>query len=104
VRVNIVGFAIDDPKLAATLRHWADVAGGAYFEARDASGLDSAMTQATKLGFAIVSAQNQVVAEGTVGGEPVSVLPGSYTVRLDGTAGRSQPVMVKSKETSTVRF
>jgi hypothetical protein len=62
------------------------------------------MTQATKSGFAVVSAQNQVVAEGTVGGEPVSVLPGTYTVRLDGAAARSQPVTVKAKETSTVRF
>jgi hypothetical protein len=104
VRVNILGFAIDDPKLAATLRHWSDVAGGAYFEARDASGLDSAMSLATKSGFAIVSAQNQVVAEGTVGGDPVSVLPGSYTVRLDGAAARSQPVTVKPKQTSAVRF
>ena len=48
VRVNIVGFAIDDAKLAATLRHWSDVAGGMYFEAQDARGLDAAMTQATK--------------------------------------------------------
>ncbi len=104
VRVNIVGFAIDDAKLAATLRHWSDVAGGMYFEAQDARGLDAAMTEATKAGFTIVSAQNQVVAEGMVGGEPVSVMPGSYTVKLSGKTGRSQPVTVKPKETTAVQF
>lgn len=104
MRVNIVGFAIDDPKLAGTLRHWADVAGGSYFEAKDASSLDKAMTQATKSGFSIVSAQSQVVAEGTVGGDPVSVMPGTYTVRLTGSAGRTQPVTVKPKETANVKF
>jgi hypothetical protein len=104
MRVNIVGFAIDDPKLAGTLRHWADVAGGSYFEAKDSGSLDRAMVQATKSGFSIVTAQNQVVAEGTVGGDPVSVMPGTYAVRLTGSAGRTQPVMVKPKETANVKF
>jgi Mg-chelatase subunit ChlD len=104
VRVNIVGFAIDDPKLHATLRHWADVAGGHYYEAKDAGSLDLAMTQATKSGFSILTAQNQVVAEGTVGGQPVAVLPGSYTVRLSGSGNRTQPVTVKQKETTSVKF
>jgi len=104
VRVNIVGFAIDDPKLHATLRHWADVAGGHYYEAKDAGSLDLAMTQATKSGFSILTTQGQVVAEGTVGGQPVSALPGTYTVRLSGSGNRTQPVTVKSKETSSVKF
>jgi hypothetical protein len=60
--------------------------------------------QATKAGFSIVSAQNQVVAEGTVGGEAVAVMPGTYTVRLSGSAGRTQPVTVKAKETTSVEF
>ncbi|NJO12884.1 MAG: hypothetical protein HC872_04805 [Gammaproteobacteria bacterium] len=102
MRVNIVGFAIDDAKLAATLRHWTDVAGGLYFEAQDARSLDASMTAATRPGFTIVNAQNQVVAEGTVGGEAVTVMPGTYTVRLAGKAGRSQQVTVKPGETTAV--
>lgn len=104
VRVNIVGFAIDDAKLAATLRHWSDVAGGMYFEAQDARGLDAAMTEATKAVFTIVNAQNQVVADGVVGGEAVAVMPGTYTVKLTGKSGRSQPVTVKPKETAAVQL
>ena len=104
MRVNIVGFAIADVKLAGTLRHWADVSGGSYFEAQDAASLDRAMTQATKPGFSIVSAQNRVIAAGTVGGDPISVMPGTYTVRLSGYGGRAQPVTVKSNETTGVKF
>jgi hypothetical protein len=103
VRVNIVGFAIDDPKLHATLRHWADVAGGHYYEAKDAGSLDLAMTQATRAGFSIL-AGDQVVAEGTAGGQPVAVLPGTYTVRLSGNGNRTRPVTVKPKETTSVTF
>lgn len=102
IRVNIVGFAIDDPRLAGTLRHWSDSAGGHYFEARDAGSLDRAMTQATRAAYSIVGAQNQVVAAGIAGEAPVSVLPGQYTVRLGG--GRTQSVVVKPKETTQVKF
>ncbi len=104
VRVNIVGFAIDDAKLAATLRHWSDVAGGLYFEAKDARGLDAAMTEATKAVFTIVNAQNQVVADGVVGGAAVTVMPGDYTVKLTGKAGRSKAVTVKAGEKSAVQL
>ncbi|MCC7464420.1 MAG: VWA domain-containing protein [Gammaproteobacteria bacterium] len=104
IRVNIVGFAIDDPKLAGALRHWSDTAGGHYFEAKDAASLDRAMTQATRAGFSILDADNRVVAKGTAGGEAVSVLPGNYTVHLSGSARRTQPATVKSKETAYVKF
>jgi len=104
VRVNIVGFAIDDPKLAGTLRHWSDTAGGNYFEAKDADSLDRAMVQATKAAYSVLGAQDQVVAEGIAGGTPVSVLPGTYTVRLSGSTRRSLTVTVKPKETANVKF
>ena len=35
VRVNIVGFAIEDPALAATFRDWAETGGGRFFPAAD---------------------------------------------------------------------
>ena len=86
VRVNIVGFAIDDAKLAATFRHWADAGSGAYFDAQGAAALNEAMAQAMRPGFEVVDAQGAIVGEGLAGGEPVRVLPGNYTV----TTGRSQ--------------
>jgi hypothetical protein len=104
VRINIVGFAIDDPRLAATFRHWAELGGGRYFDSQDAAGLRDALSQATRAGFEVLTAQGQAIAEGTVDGEPVSVLPGSYTVRLKGASGRSQPVTVKPQETAAIEF
>jgi hypothetical protein len=104
VRVNIVGFAIDDPKLAVTFRQWAKAGNGAFFEANDAAGLNNALAQAMRPGFEVVDAKGQVLAEGIAGGEPVKVMPGAYSVRLKGQKAAAQPVAVKQKETSTVRF
>lgn len=104
VRVNIVGFAIDDTKLAATFRHWSDLGSGMYFDAKDAAGLSSAMLQAMRPGFEIVNAQGKVIASGVAGGEPVRVMPGTYTVRLMAKTGKPQQVVVKAKETAAVKL
>ena len=58
-----------------------------------------AFSLAVKARFEIVDAQKKVVADGLVGGEPVSVLPGEYTVRVK---GRSLSVTVQPKKTSDV--
>jgi len=104
VRVNIVGFAIDDAKLAATFRHWAELGSGSYFDAKDAAALSDALTQSMRPGFEVVTAQGQVIASGVAGGDAVSVLPGSYTVRIKGQANRAQPVTVAPKTIATVKF
>ena len=98
VRVNIVGLAIDDAKLAATFQHWADAGSGAYFDAQGAAALNDAMSQAMRPRFEVVDAQGIVVAEGLAGAEPVRVLPGTYTVRLAGhKTGQSITVTAKQK-------
>jgi len=65
--------------------------------------LNEAMAQAMRAGFEIVEAQGNVVAESLEGGEPVRVLPGTYTVRL---AGRKtgQSVTVTAKQKSAVKL
>ena len=104
VRVNIVGLAIDDAKLAATFRHWADAGSGAYFDAQGATALNDAMAKAMRPSFEIVDAQGAVVGEGLAGGEPVRVMPGNYTVRLAGGKAAGQSVTVRAKEKATVKF
>jgi hypothetical protein len=104
VRVNIVGFAIDDTKLAATFRHWADTGEGNYFDAKDAAGLSAALAQAMRPGFEVITAQGQAVAEGLAGGDAVRVMPGTYSVRLKGQKTPPKPVTVRAKETATVGF
>jgi hypothetical protein len=104
VRVNIVGFAVDDDKLAATFDAWSHAGGGNYFDARDAKGLSAAFTQAVRPAFELHDAQKNVVAKGLVGGDPVRVLPGTYAVTLKGHRGPARSVTVRPRETSTVSY
>lgn len=101
-RVSIVGFALDDQKLAATFKRWSDLGAGAFFDAKDAAGLDKALTDSLRPGFEVVNAQGQVIASGIVGGEAVSAPAGNHTVRIKGgAAAAGKPVMVKPKETAS---
>ncbi len=83
-RVSIVGFALDDEKLATTFRRWSDAGGGVFFDAKDAAGLDKSLTEALRPGFEVVNAQGQVIASGLVGGDAVQVPAGNHTVRIKG--------------------
>jgi hypothetical protein len=102
-RVNIVGFAIDDAKLAASFRHWSDLGKGTYFDAKDAKALNEAMTRALRPTFEVVDTKGQVIAEGVVESEAVRVPAGAHTVRIKGSA-KPQAIIVKPKETATVEL
>jgi hypothetical protein len=104
VRVNIVGFAVDDAKLAATFRHWADTGRGRYFDAADAAGLGKALSQATLPAVEVIAADGRVVAKGLADAQPLTVMPGDYKVRLTSRPDQPQSVTVRSGETATVRF
>jgi hypothetical protein len=103
-RVSIVGLALDDPKLAATFKRWSDLGGGAYFDAKDAAGLDKAMAAALQPGFEVVNTQGQVIASGIVGGDAVPAPAGNHTVRIKGRTEAGKPVVVKPKETASLAF
>lgn len=103
-RVSIVGFALDDQTLAATFRRWSDAGGGAFFDAKDAAGLDKALAEALRPGFEVVNAQGQVLASGIAGGDAVTVPAGTHSVRLKGRANSARQVTVNPKETASVAF
>lgn len=104
VRVNIVGFAIEDPKLAVTFSHWASLGNGTYFDAKDAAGLSKALTQSMRATFEVVTPQGQVVATGVTGGDAVSVMPGNYNVRIKGQNSRAQSVTIQPNTTATAKL
>jgi hypothetical protein len=81
-----------------------DAGGGRYFDARDAKGLSNAFTQAVRPAFELVDAQKNVAAKGLVGGDPVRVLPGTYTVTVKGRQEPARSVTVRPRETSTVTY
>lgn len=103
-QISIVGFAIDDSKLTATFRRWADTGGGLYFDAKDGAALNAAMAAALKPVFELIDAQGRVVVEGIVGGEAVSVAAGRYTARLKGKTSAGQAVEVKAGADVNVRL
>jgi hypothetical protein len=82
VRVSIVGFAVDDAALKETFTEWATAGGGGYFDATKPDELAPAVARALLPSFEVVAADGTVAATGVAGGEAVSVLPGTYTIRV----------------------
>ncbi|KAA9134038.1 VWA domain-containing protein [Marinihelvus fidelis] len=80
VTLNIVGFAIDEPELAAQFEAWATAGGGRYFGAADQAGLSGALAQALRVPFRVLDAGGNEVASGQVGGDAVELEPGIYRV------------------------
>ncbi|MCT8328895.1 VWA domain-containing protein [Albidovulum sediminis] len=83
IRVNIVGFAIDDADLAQTFEAWARIGGGSYFRADGQAALEAAVAAALSPQFEITrnhaDGSTEVVANGALGAQ-VSVPAGSLTV------------------------
>jgi hypothetical protein len=82
IRLNIVGFAIDDAGLEEQLAHWAELGGGQAFTADDADSLTAGIAAALAAPFRVLDASGAEVARGVVGGEPVSLPPGRYRVEV----------------------
>ena len=93
---------IDAPQTGQTFARWAQLGGGKYFEASDAATLDKAMRAAVKRQFEAIDAKGQVVASGDIGGNPVTLPPGRYTVRLRGHQDVSTGADVKPNASATV--
>ncbi|WP_112323436.1 VWA domain-containing protein [Oceanibium sediminis] len=84
VRVNIVGFAIDDADLARTFADWAKAGGGAYFDAGDAEALSTAVESALIPRFDVVRSYLDGTSEvvGTISLGETAVMPaGLLTIR-----------------------
>ncbi|MFQ5566492.1 MAG: VWA domain-containing protein, partial [Paracoccaceae bacterium] len=82
VRVNIVGFAIDDAALKAQFEEWSRIGGGLYFSAGSAAELDEALRQALRPKYQVLDGMGAIVASGTAGAEDVELPSGTYTVKI----------------------
>lgn len=104
VRINIVGFDVDDAGLKTTFQRWAAEGGGNYFNASNAAELDSAVTNALSAPFRLLDANGTEIAVGVVNGDPIPAPAGTYTVEVLTTPIRQLPVTVNSGETVTVEM
>jgi hypothetical protein len=87
VRVNIVGFAIDEQQLRETFQAWSRLGNGRYVEANDGPQLAEAMGSALGLPFEVLSG-DEVIATGVVNGPELRLSPGTYQVRMLGSTPR----------------
>jgi len=80
VRVNVVGFAIDDANLKQTFRYWASVGDGSYFDASNSEELSQSVTGALRAPYDVYNSAGQIVADGLTGGDAVQLPAGTYRV------------------------
>ena len=99
IRVNVVGFAIEDPELEETFRAWAAAGAGRYFAATNASDLRDALTRAATGPYEVLNPDSgEAVATG-MPGENLTLPAGSYLLRSGDT---TQQVDISSDEQTTV--
>ncbi|MCB1739476.1 MAG: VWA domain-containing protein [Gammaproteobacteria bacterium] len=99
IRVNIIGFAIDDSKLAETFSRWAHLGGGTYLAADSEGELASALGTSVNPRFQVVDASGARVVDAVAGSGDVWLPPGDYVVTA---AGRSYRTKVTSDDLTTV--
>jgi hypothetical protein len=87
VRVNIVGFAIDEQRLREEFEAWARLGNGRYVEANDGAQLAEAMGTSLAVPYEVLEG-DEVVATGIVNGDALPLQAGTYRVRLLGSSGR----------------
>jgi hypothetical protein len=87
VRINIVGFAVDEVVLKETFRDWARLGNGGYFDAQNGEQLKAAL-RATLRPTYQVTAGGKIIATGTVNGDPIELPAGDYTVRVLGAQAK----------------
>jgi hypothetical protein len=103
VRVNIVGFGVDDAALKVTFDRWAEMGGGRFFDVKNGTELNAALNEALRPKYQILDSSGQVVADGTAGGAAVKLPAGVYTVRVLTSPVRTfERVQVSSSATQRV--
>ena len=86
IRLNIVGFAIDDAELKRQFEGWAEQGGGKYFGASDEASLHESVTSALQTPYTVYNQKGELVEEGTIGGNPLSLDAGVYRVKVLGSS------------------
>jgi hypothetical protein len=101
VRVNIVGFAIDELMLQETFADWARLGNGKYFNAKDGRELAASLVESIEVPYAVLDARGTTVATGTVNGAPVAVEAGTYRVVAQTNPPRTIENVVVTMERET---
>ena len=82
LRLEIVGFAIDDDALKQQFEGWAEQGGGRYFDAGDAGSLEHSLAEALQIPYTVFDQDGKRVARGTVDGDSLELKAGRYRVSI----------------------
>ena len=88
VQVNIVGLALEDEAAKGEMRRVAELTGGRYFDAGDASALRESIEQTFAVPYDVLNSAGRKVADGRVGRGGVQVPEGTYTVVVNANGKR----------------
>lgn len=104
LRVNIVGYSIDDEDLRETFKSWAALGKGRYFNAPGAEELAAAFRQALDIPFEVFQG-DELVARGVTGDSKLELPAGDYRLRYrrDG-AEKEQVFKVGPKSLTELRL
>ncbi len=87
VRLNILGFHIDESELREEFERLAELGGGGFFDTRDGDALTTTLLEALAARFRVYDQDGQTIAQGQVDGEPLILEPGSYRVVVGAGGG-----------------
>lgn len=87
LRLNIVGFHIDDLALQAEFERLAALTAGDYFDSSDDDELVQALSAALAANWHLIDSAGKTVAQGRVDGEAISLMPGEYELLVHHHAG-----------------
>lgn len=102
VRLNIVGFAIDEYGLKETFNRWARLGNGHYFDAADQQQLSRSVKDALSQAYQVLDEQRKIVATGVINAEALPLPPGQYYVKVGEFT--SSLISVTAKESSHVEL
>jgi len=82
VKLDVVGFALQDDELKSEMAEWADIGGGAYYDAGNANQLSRSIATALSAPFRVSPVDGGEATTGTIGGPPLELEPGRYRVEI----------------------
>jgi hypothetical protein len=82
IKVNIVGFDIQEASARLELETISKSTGGMYLDAKDAQTLLASLQQTLQAEYQLLNEKGEIAGRGTVGGDPVKIRAGAYTLRV----------------------
>lgn len=105
VRLNIVGFHIDELGLQAEFERFAELGGGEYFDSHDGDELVEGLASALAATWRVIDASGDTLAQGRVDGETTELAPGDYTLVVEAQEGdRQHTFSIAPRQAKEVRL